>query len=134
MSARISIAGALLFVGAIVTPIQAESPRPNIVWIMSEDNSKHYLKHFDIHGVSTPAIESMAKHGITFDRAFSNAPVCSTARTTLITGCYGPRIGTQYHRRSRLAPMPEGVEMFPVYLRDVGYFTTNSSKTDYNAQ
>lgn len=126
---------AVLFLTAIAfeMPAKAEPPRPNIVWIMSEDNSKHYLKHFDINGVATPAIESMAKHGVTFDRAFSNAPVCSTARSTLITGCYGPRIGTQYHRRSQFVPLPEGVEMFPVYLRDVGYYTTNNSKTDYNA-
>jgi uncharacterized sulfatase len=110
-----------------------QPPRPNILWIMSEDNSKHYLEHFDEHGVATPAIESMATHGVTFDRAFSNAPVCSVARTTLITGCYAPRIGTQYHRASYRVPLPEGLEMFPVYLRDIGYYTTNNSKEDYNA-
>ena len=54
----------------------AAADRPNIVWIMSEDNSKHYLKHFDRHGAPTPQIESLAQHGITFDRAFSCAPVC----------------------------------------------------------
>ncbi|MFG0267311.1 MAG: sulfatase [Rhodopirellula sp. JB055] len=108
--------------------------RPNIVWIMSEDNSKHYLKHFDETGVETPAIEAMAAHGVTFDRAFSNAPVCSTARTTLITGCYGPRIGTQFHRKTELATLPLGVEMFPAWLRQSGYYTTNNSKEDYNAK
>ncbi|MEM9644708.1 MAG: sulfatase-like hydrolase/transferase [Planctomycetota bacterium] len=111
----------------------AERSRPNIVWIMSEDNSKHYLRHFDSDGAAAPNIEAMAKHGITFDRAFSNAPVCSVARTTLITSCYGPRIGTQYHRRSRLASMPNGLKMFPAYLRSAGYYTTNRSKEDYNA-
>lgn len=133
---------AILFVAPAVAYAQPESTseapnsasRPNIVWIMSEDNSKHYLKHFDETGVETPAIEAMAAHGITFDRAFSNAPVCSTARTTLITGCYGPRIGTQFHRRTELATLPEGVEMFPAWLRKSGYYTTNSSKEDYNAK
>ncbi|TWU49186.1 Arylsulfatase [Rubripirellula reticaptiva] len=116
---------------------EAQNPpaptRPNVIWIMSEDNSAEYLKHFDADGAPAPHIEALAKHGITFDRAFSNAPVCSVARTTLITSCYGPRIGTQYHRRSRLAAMPEGVRMFPAYLRDAGYYTTNHSKEDYNA-
>ena len=28
--------------------------RPNIVWIVSEDNSKHYLKLFDPAGIETP--------------------------------------------------------------------------------
>lgn len=108
--------------------------RPNVVWIMSEDNSKHYLKHFDRHGAETPNIEALAQHGVTFDRAFSCAPVCSVARTTLITSCYGPRIGTQFHRRLAMAPMPDGLKMFPAYLRDAGYYTTNNSKQDYNAQ
>jgi len=101
---------------------------------MSEDNSKHYLRHFDRHGAVTPHIEALAQHGVTFDRAFSCAPVCSVARTTLITSCYAPRIGTQFHRRLKLATMPEGVKMFPAYLRAAGYYTTNNSKEDYNAQ
>ncbi|MEM9367543.1 MAG: sulfatase-like hydrolase/transferase [Planctomycetota bacterium] len=107
--------------------------RPNILWIMSEDNSKHYLKHFDDGGVETPAIEAMAAHGLTFTRAFSNAPVCSVARTTLITGCYGPRVGTQYHRRMELSPLNTDIQMFPAYLREAGYYTSNNSKEDYNA-
>ncbi|MFV2068013.1 MAG: sulfatase, partial [Pirellulales bacterium] len=107
--------------------------RPNVVWIVSEDNSTHYLEHFFEGGAKAPQIEALAAHGLTFDHAFSNAPVCSVARTTLATACYGPRIGTQFHRRYKIAPMPEGLRMFPAYLRDAGYYTTNNSKKDYNA-
>ncbi|OYP37511.1 sulfatase [Rhodopirellula sp. MGV] len=107
--------------------------RPNVVWIMSEDNSIHYLRHFDPAGAPAPAIEAMAAHGVTFDRAFSNAPVCSVARTTLITSCYAPRIATQFHRKNTAAKMPPGVEMFPAYLTAAGYYTTNCNKEDYNA-
>ncbi|MEO1979357.1 MAG: sulfatase-like hydrolase/transferase, partial [Fuerstiella sp.] len=115
------------------TAVLHAADRPNIVWLVSEDNSVHYLKHFDPHGAPTPRIESLAAHGLTFDHAFSNAPVCSVARTTLATGCYGPRIGTQYHRKSVSVPLPDGMKMFPEYLRDAGYYTANNSKTDYNA-
>ena len=108
--------------------------RPNFVWLMSEDNSKHYLKLFDEHGIATPNIEKLAEHGLIYSSAFSNAPVCSVARTTLATGCYGPRIGTQFHRKSSVVPMPDGLQMFPSYLRKAGYYTTNNSKTDYNAE
>ena len=107
--------------------------RPNIVWIVSEDNSIHYLDHFFPGGAKAPNIEALAKQGLTFDNAFSNAPVCSVARTTLATMCYGPRIGTQFHRRYKMAPMPDGLKMFPAYLRKAGYYTTNNSKKDYNA-
>ncbi len=106
--------------------------RPNIVWIMSEDNSKHYLRHFDPDGAPAPNIEALAGRGITFDRAFSNSPVCSVARSTLISCCYAPRVGIQYHRRSKLANLSGEIQMFPAYLRDAGYYTTNHRKEDYN--
>ena len=105
---------------------------PNFVWIISEDNSTHYMELFDPQGIATPQIASMARDGILFTRAFSNAPVCSVARSTLISSCYGPRTGAQFHRRSQLVPLPEGLEMFPSYLRSAGYYTTNNSKEDYN--
>jgi arylsulfatase A-like enzyme len=110
-----------------------EKGKPNFLWITSEDNSKHYMELFDENGIATPNIEKLAENGILFTRAFSNAPVCSAARSTLISSCFGPRIGTQYHRRSKLVPMPEGIDMFPTYLRRAGYYTTNNRKEDYNA-
>lgn len=120
-------------VSANETEVLGEEKLPNIVWIVSEDNSIHYLNHFFPGGAATPNIEGMARAGLTFDHAYSNAPVCSVARTTLATMCYGPRIGTQYHRRYKLASMPAGLKMFPAYLRSAGYYTTNNSKKDYNA-
>ncbi|MDX2431425.1 MAG: sulfatase, partial [Bacteroides sp.] len=107
-------------------------PKPNFVWIISEDNSTHYMELFDPNGIATPNIERMAETGLVFTRAFSNAPVCSVARSTLESSCYGPRTGTQFHRKSTMVPMPDGVEMFPAYLRAAGYYTTNNSKEDYN--
>lgn len=107
-------------------------PRPNFVWIISEDNSTHYMELFDPDGIATPNIEAMAEEGVLFTRAFSNAPVCSVARSGLESSCYGPRTGAQFHRKSTMVPMPDGVEMFPSYLRGAGYYTTNNSKEDYN--
>ncbi|MEZ5385536.1 MAG: sulfatase-like hydrolase/transferase [Prosthecobacter sp.] len=124
----------LLAILLSLTVFAAAADRPNIVWIVSEDNSIHYLRHFFPGGAETPAIEALAAHGLTFDNAFSNAPVCSVARTTLATMCYGPRIGTQFHRRYKSPPLPDGVRMFPEYLRKAGYYTSNNSKTDYNAE
>jgi arylsulfatase A-like enzyme len=83
-------------------------------------------------GATMPNVEKLAQKGVVFNNAFSNAPVCSVARSTIITGSYAPRIGAQYHRKMEPVPMPEGLEMFPTYLREAGYYTTNNSKQDYN--
>ncbi len=106
--------------------------RPNVVWILSEDNSKHFLRMFDEGGAATPNIERLAGHGLAFDHAFSCSPVCSVARTTLMSGIYAPRIGTQFHRKMKEVVLPEGWHFWPWYLRQAGYYTSNNSKTDYN--
>jgi arylsulfatase A-like enzyme len=122
-----------IFVLQTAASFAAAADKPNFLWVVSEDNSKHYLKLYDEHGIETPNIDRLAQHGLIFEHAFSNAPVCSVARTTLITGCYAPRIGTQFHRRAVEVPMPAELRMFPAYLRDAGYYTTNNDKKDYNA-
>ena len=122
----------VLFIISLVGTAAIAADRPNIVWIVSEDNSKHWLRLYEEGGAAMPNIEKLAENGLVFQNAFSNAPVCSVARSTLITGSYAPRIAAQYHRRGAMAPMPEGLRMFPHYLREAGYYTTNDSKTDYN--
>ena len=113
----------------VTTAVQG---RPNILWLTSEDNSAHYLRLYAEGGAPMPSIERLAAQGLVFDHAFSNAPVCSVARSTIISGCYAPRVFAQFHRRAVLVPMPEGLRMFPWYLRQAGYYTTNNSKEDYN--
>ena len=123
---------AAVFLFAKPVAAHALTEKPNFVFILSEDNSKHYLRLYGAELGATPAIESMAKDGIVFDHAFSNAPVCSVARTTLMTGILAPKAGFQYHRKHTPAQMPQGVKMWPAYLRDAGYYTSNNSKKDYN--
>lgn len=112
----------------------APKERPNFVWFMAEDISKHYLSLYNDgkEGVATPNVEMLAAEGIVFNNAYCNAPVSSAARSTLITGCYAPRLGVSFHRKLQKMPMPEGLNMFPSYLRKVGYHTSNAAKTDYN--
>lgn len=127
---------AALFTASILSlgaPIADAQDRPNFVLIASEDNSVHFLAHFFSGGAKLPTIELLAANGITFDRTFSNSPVCSVARTSLITSVYGPRAATHHHRRLTPSTLPVGWEMFPYYLRESGYHTVKNGKKDFNA-
>ena len=106
--------------------------RPNFVFVVSEDNSIHYLSLYGNKLGITPNIEQLADNGLTFNHAFSGAPVCSVARSTLATAMHAPRVGFQYHRKSALATLPSGVKPWSQVLRENGYYTSNNSKTDYN--
>jgi len=113
--------------------INAQQKRPNIVWITTEDNSACWYRLYNPeHGAPMPTIEKLASHGIVFNNAYSNAPVCSAARSTIISGVYGPRTGAHFHRPQVKVQLPKGLKLFPAYLREAGYYTTNNSKQDYN--
>lgn len=102
---------------------------PNILWITHEDLSPIYGCYGDEYA-TTPNIDHFAESGYRFTNAFSNAPICAPARSTLITGIYATSLGTQ-HLRSEI-PVPPDMKILPEILREVGYYTTNNVKTDYN--
>ncbi|MBD3628222.1 sulfatase-like hydrolase/transferase [Cyclobacterium sp.] len=102
---------------------------PNILWISHEDLSPIYGCYGDSLA-RTPHIDRLAKRSIKFNQAFSNAPICAPARSTLITGMYAISLGSQ-HLRSE-TPVPESMKILPEVLREAGYYTSNNVKTDYN--
>ena len=80
--------------------LSAEQNRPNILWLVVEDQSKHY----GFNGeklVHTPVLDGLAANGIRFTNASVTAPVCSTARSALITGMFQTSIGAHHHRSGR---------------------------------
>ncbi len=125
--------GSILILMTLAFAANAKQNRPNIVWVTSEDNSANWYRLYNpTHGAAMPNIETLAKNGLVFNNAYSCAPVCSAARSTIISGCYGPRTGSQYHRKQIPVAMPKGLRMFPFYLRQAGYYTSNNKKEDYN--
>jgi arylsulfatase A-like enzyme len=115
-----------------VPALDAATPtveRPNILWLSFEDHGPQLGCYGDDYA-ETPVLDGLAASGVRYERCWSNAPVCSTARTTLITGRYATSLGAHHHR-SRL-PLPEDVHFFPQLLREAGYFCTNNRKEDYN--
>jgi len=132
---------ASLFLGAPST--HAEEQRPNIVWIVAEDMSCH----FGYQGerlVNTPNVDRLASEGVVFDKAYVTCPVCSPARSAMITGMYQTTIGAHNHRSFRGEiglDLPEPVRTLPEYFKEAGYYVTNGGdypnmdspgKTDYN--
>ena len=109
--------------------LPGDSERPNILWIVSEDNSPLLGAYGDPYA-STPNLDRLAERGIVYENAFATTPVCAPSRFTIITGLYGSAMGTENMRSTY--PVPEFVRFFPKYLRDVGYYTTNNAKKDYN--
>ncbi len=125
---RRQFAGAL---GAAPLVQGAQAKRPNILCVTCEDTGPHLHACGDEYSV-TPNLDRLASRGSMYFNAWSNAPVCAPARTTIISGVYPTSTGAE-HMRS-MTRLPEGMKMFPSYLRDAGYYCTNNDKEDYNLQ
>lgn len=119
----------LLSLLALCLPVFA-ADKPNILMIVSEDNSSHWIGCYGNKQAQTPRIDALAKEGFLFEHAYSNAPVCAVARSTILLGAYASTTGTQ-HMRSR-HPIPQTYRPNVEYLRAAGYYCTNNAKTDYN--
>ncbi|MGK0190674.1 MAG: N-sulfoglucosamine sulfohydrolase, partial [Verrucomicrobiales bacterium] len=104
--------------------------RPNILWITSEDNASQWMGCYGNNDARTPRIDALAANGHQFTAAFSNAPVCAVARSSILTGVYAPSQGTQ-HMRSR-HKIPANFRPHTSYMKELGYYCSNASKTDYN--
>ena len=117
--------------GLSAQPTARNAPRPNILWIVSEDNNP-YLGCYGDTLARTPTIDRLAKEGVLYENCFSQAPVCAPSRFTLISGMYATSCQPANHMRASGKP-PAELRGFPAYLRAAGYYTTNNAKTDYNA-
>jgi len=106
-----------------------ESKRPNILWISLEDIGPMMGCYGDEYAC-TPVFDRLAAEGIRYTKAHAVAPVCSTSRSSIITGMYPSSLGTMHHR-SNTQP-PKFAKMFPSLLAEAGYYTSNNDKEDYN--
>ena len=129
VAASTSLLGTTSAVYSQVSQRRGGKERPNILWITSEDNSP-YLGCYGDRLALTPNLDRLAAEGVRYRNAFANAPVCSAARSTLITGMYACSLGIHNHRSK--VRVPDAFRLYPDYLRDAGYYCTNNSKTDYN--
>lgn len=109
--------------------LHAEEGRPNILWITSEDHGPHLGAYGDSYA-HTPNLDEFAKRSLRYDVAWSDAPVCAPARTSIITGVYPTSTGG-HHMRSDVR-LPSLIQPYPQILRQAGYYCTNNRKEDYN--
>lgn len=106
------------------------SGRPNILWLVSEDNNP-FIGAYGDPLAHTPTIDSLARKGLLYRNAFSNAPVCAPSRFGILTGMY-PESCSPANQMRAVAHWPDSFQTYPELMRQAGYFCTNSVKTDYN--
>lgn len=66
----------------------AQSQRPNIIYIMTDDMGYSDLSGYGRKDYTTPNLDKLASQGIKFVNAYSAGPLCTPTRTAFMTGRY----------------------------------------------
>ena len=114
-----------LLSGLMGTPdCQAEAEpvkRPNIVFLLTDDQRFDSLGCMGNTVVKTPAIDQLAREGVVFDQMFCTTSICAVSRASFMTGQYARRHGINDFRTSYTAE--QLAASFPLQLRASGYRT-----------
>lgn len=111
---------------AAPSALLAQSPRPNILWILAEDIGPQ-LGCYGEALIQTPNLDRLASQGARYTHAFTNAPVCSASRSALATGMYQTSIGAHNHRTFDKKPLVAPIRHLCEHMREAGYFTVLSA-------
>lgn len=97
---------------------QAGQPRPNILYIMSDDHAAHAISSYGSKVNQTPQIDRLAKGGMRFENCFAVNSICSPSRATILTGKYSHLNGVPTFNRF------DGAQpTVAKYLQAGGYYT-----------
>lgn len=100
---------------------------PNVLMIMYDQIAPSALGCYGNPVVSAPTIDRLAAGGVVFDAAYTNSPLCTPARSCLMSGQL-PTATTVYDNAALLSSK---VPTFAHYLRAGGYRTILSGKMHF---
>ncbi len=83
---------AAVLAGGVRGASMANQKRPNIVYIMSDQQHWQALGRVDPF-FQTPHLDAFAEDAACFDRAFCTTPQCSPSRSSMMTGLYPSKTG-----------------------------------------
>jgi uncharacterized sulfatase len=135
-------AGGLLIVGFLGSSVncwaeekaKANPDKPNIVLILSDDQSWNHYSMFDHEYIKTPHIDKLATSGVLFRRSYVSIALCRPSLMSLVTGHYAHTTGITGNDpnnkggRKDLNSFIQKFETFPTLLKEQGYLSFQSGK------
>ena len=121
------IFGIFLTFGCKTEPEVAESKRPNIIFIMSDDHAYQAISAYDTRLIQTPNIDRIAKMGMLFTNACVTNSICAPSRATILTGKHSHLNG----KIDNHFPFDTTNITFPQILHDAGYQTAMFGKLHF---
>lgn len=99
---------------------------PNVIWFTADDLGTT-LGAYGSSQVVSPSIDAFAKRSVLFDRCYCQIAICSSSRTSILTGVRPETSGLIALNHDWKAALP-GAKSLPLLFREAGYRTTSIGK------
>ena len=109
---------AIVAAGASAAAQPAPTPRPNIVFIMTDDHAAHAISAYGSKVNQTPNMDRLAKEGALFTSVFATNSICTPSRAAILTGQYSHLNGVTMFNR-----FDSGRMTVARLLQQGGYYT-----------
>lgn len=120
-----------LLVGVLITSalrrgpseIMAADDRPNIIFVITDDQRWDQLGCTGHPVLKTPHIDRIGREGASFNNFFVATPLCSPSRASFLTGLYPHRHRVINNDKLGIDVISHTLVTFPRQLREQGYET-----------
>ncbi|MEX2577598.1 MAG: sulfatase [Verrucomicrobiales bacterium] len=100
--------------------------RPNLVFLLTDDQATYSLGCYGNPDVRTPNIDRLAAEGMVFDRHYDTTAICMASRASIFTGLHEYRTGCNFEHGNLVQEKWD--RSYPVLLRKAGYRTALAGK------
>jgi len=111
-----------LAASAVSPPAPGVSTRPNIIFLLTDDQRDNSLGIMGHEWVKTPHIDRLVQQGVRFSNAYIAEPTCSPSRTALFCGMHERVNGVGFSSSYQLNEA-QWEHSYPALLRRSGYYT-----------
>ncbi len=117
---------------ALLAPTLHAVERPNIVYLMADDQNFSSIGIYGNPEVTTPNMDRLGRDGVIFDRHYNTTSICMASRSSVMTGMYEYKTGTNFGHGNM---KPEvWAKSYPVLLREAGYWTAFAGKFGFEIE
>jgi len=117
---------------AWAAPSSGPGERPNLLFIVTDQQHAGMMSCAGNQYVSTPGLDSLAATGARFERAYATIPVCIPSRMSMVTGHMPSHFGMRSNDEGRNQAPESAIERAMGWIfRGAGYETAFGGKTHW---